>query len=46
MLIMVDLSWEHIRVWIIHNHASFEWEVCFSCILVFDLVVLMMEDGT
>jgi len=46
MLIMVELSLEHIRVRIrvIHNHASFIWEVYFSRILVFDLVVLISNN--
>jgi len=44
MLIMVELSLEHVRVRVIHNHASFKWEVCFSWILVFDLVVLISNN--
>jgi len=44
MLIMVELSWEHVRVRAIHNHSSFKWEVCFSWILASDLVVLICNN--
>ena len=44
MLIMVELRWEHVRVRVTHNHASFKWEVCFSWILIFDLVVLISNN--
>ena len=41
---MVELSWEHVSVRVIHNHGSFKWEVYFSWILVFDLVVLISNN--
>jgi len=44
MLIMVELSWEHVRVRAIQNHASFKWKVCFSWILIFDLMVLISNN--
>ena len=44
MLIVVELSWEHVRVRVVHNHASFKWKVCFSWILAFDLVVLISNN--
>jgi len=44
MLIMVKLSLEHVMVRVIHNYGSLKWEVCFSWILVFDLVVLVSNN--
>ena len=38
-------SLEHVMVLgVIHNHASFKWKVCFSWILVFDLVILIANN--
>ena len=38
-------SLEHVRVFgVIHNHASFKWEVCFSWTLLCDLVVLISNN--
>ena len=44
MLIMVELSLEHVRVRVIHNYAILKWEAYFSWILVFDLVVLISNN--
>ena len=38
-------SLEHVRVLgVIHHHVRLKWEVCFSWILVFDLVFLISNN--
>jgi len=38
-------SLEHVRVLrVIYNNASLKWEICFSRILIFDLVVLISNN--
>ena len=45
MVFKLGRSLEHVMVlWVIHNRASFKRKVCFSWILVFDLVVLVSNN--